>query len=492
MRKSKALEIALVVLLIGGALTYQIMHDAAAKNDIVPAEAPVLPKQVTRDEAEEISEEQPIVVPSPPSREELLKQYLSGLKSGKVRKYNPHISSLGEAPDWAQLDTYQNTITKADFVRQIKEVYTVSDSWQKWIDLNEDHALITQSAGDTEAKKYRLAFADSASKTIQRSWRGVAELPAATISKPLNDVIIAIDPGHIGGEWAELEERNFSVKGIKPVREGEMTLIVAQKIKVALEQLGAEAILVRDKLAPVNPLRPEHYTHDAYEEIVGRGLIPSSALVDSLRKKMFYRIGEIRNRARIINSIIKPDFVICLHFNADSWGDPENPTLRDEHHFHVLLHGAYTDGELAKDDERFSMIKKILTRNHDEELALSLAVAETTAALTKLPAYQYEENSQRARKVGDNDYLWARNLLANRLYEAPIVYMEPYIMNSKQDYHRIQLGDYEGFQEVQGEQRLSIYNEYAKSVVDGVKKYFIENRKFLQKPTPVVEEAVNE
>ena len=44
---------------------------------------------------------------------------------------------------------------------------------------------------------------------------------------------------------------------------------------------------------------------------------------------LFYRYSEIRRRAALVNFKLHPDLVLCLHFNAEGWGDPTNPTLTD-------------------------------------------------------------------------------------------------------------------------------------------------------------------
>ena len=48
------------------------------------------------------------------------------------------------------------------------------------------------------------------------------------------------------------------------------------------------------------------------------------------------------------------------------------------------------------------------------ELAASEAVARAMARTTKLPPYVYTTSN--ARRVGESGYVWARNLLANRLF----------------------------------------------------------------------------
>ena len=131
--------------------------------------------------------------------------------------------------------------------------------------------------------------------------------------------------------------------------------------------------------------------------------------------------------------------------------------------------------ELDLDDERFEMIRRLLSRAYAEELPIADTVATSMAKATGLPAFQYP-TTLTTTKVGSSGYVYARNLLATRIYRCPVVYCEPYVMNSKDGFARIEAGDYEGTQEINGVQRRSIFREYADSVADGLKKYYSSAR----------------
>jgi hypothetical protein len=141
------------------------------------------------------------------------------------------------------------------------------------------------------------------------------------------------------------------------------------------------------------------------------------------------------------------------------------------------LNGAYTNEEVSLADQRFALLKKLLQRTHDEEVRVGTTIAEAFIATTALPAFTYAANSENARPVTDHPCLWLRNLLANRLYDCPVLFMEPYVMNSKIDYARIQAGDYDGLREIAGKSRPSIFREYADSVASGIATYYTQSRK---------------
>ncbi len=78
--------------------------------------------------------------------------------------------------------------------------------------------------------------------------------------------------------------------------------------------------------------------------------------------------------------------------------------------------------------------------------------------------------------VGASGYVYARNLMATRLYRCPTVYLEPYVMNSREVFERVQGGRLRGNARVAGKQRPSIYREYVDGVVEGILEYFKKAR----------------
>src|SRR5439155_17665698 len=120
------------------------------------------------------------------------------------------------------------------------------------------------------------------------------------------------------------------------------------------------------------------------------------------------------------------------------------------------------------------MLQKLLGHCFDEELAVSKSVAAAMARATRLPPYEYTTGN--ACRVAGEPYLWMRNLLANRLYRNPVIYIEPYVMNNKEVWERVQAGDYKGERMVAGAMRKSIYREYADGIVEALSNYYGQAR----------------
>lgn len=398
-----------------------------------------------------------------------------------------NLGILGSKPKWDVLEHYQRTITHDEFAHLLNDVYCTHGIPDELIKIDIDAARIVATQ-DPHAEFILQFAADENSKArVPRLWRPAKLLSPTKPTKPLAGLRIALDPGHLGGKWAKMEERWFRVGDNKPVTEGDLTLRVSRMLASRLRKLGATVLFVRNSTQPVTPKRPADFKTLARKILIKNGvprprdevLNPKDPEKEGTIKFqseiLFYRYSEIRRRAVLVNTKLHPDLVLCLHFNAEGWGDPANPTLIDNNHLHLLVNGSYLQDELQLDDERFEMIRRLLSRVYDEELPLSDSVATSMAKATGLPPFQYP-TTQTTTKVGSSGYVYARNLLATRIYRCPVVYCEPYVMNSKDGFARIEAGDYDGTKEINGMQRKSIFREYADSVAEGLRDYYANAR----------------
>lgn len=404
------------------------------------------------------------------------------------------LSPLAPTPDWLKLDVFQETITAKEFATALR-TYAPEHSFDKWAEIS---STMVRFRGQVDAvvPVWTLRFAKEPRSTtnVGRYWRTPSAIKVEEALPQLSGVNIAIDPGHIGGTWAKLEERWFQKDGHDPVIEGDLTLRVAQILAAKLTNLGAKVTFLRDAAEPITNVRPGELREVARESLRERGVVDIRNSYDgpidlhrqrSIQweaERLFYRVAEIRARADLVNERIKPDVTICLHFNAEEWGDPADPTLVAGNHMHLLINGAYESSELEFEDVRFEMLQKLLQRTLPEELSLAEHVAAKLAASSKLPPYEYQGTN--TRRAGKSRYVWSRNLLANRLYQCPVVYAEPYVMNNAKVIARLEMGDYDGSREIDGVLRKSIYREYADGVADGVLAHFVAARASATSATP--------
>lgn len=374
------------------------------------------------------------------------------------------LSSLGVSPRWEELHRFQGKFSRELFESKLRKVYCPRESWwSPWIEIGETQARIRKRAKGDEW--YVLGFADSDSNKSK-------------VSK--GKLKVVLDPGHLGGRYSEMEGRHFAIGSDDPVKEGDLSLLVAERARQLLEEKGFEVFLTRSSRKPVTEKRENDFNHQAEKWFNDRFAEDKNSpkgeerenLIRKRREMLFYRVSEIYARADLINQVFRPDLSVCIHLNAAPWKDQNQTELLDRNDYHVLVNGCYMGGELAYDNQRFEMLFRLLSGWDELEREYAECLSRSLARSTGLPSFAYK--GPNAMKIGPVEGVWARNLLANRLYRSPVVFLEPYIANSKQAYERIRLGNYEGQIEVDGHMRLSLIEEYAQAILHGILAGFSE------------------
>jgi hypothetical protein len=406
------------------------------------------------------------------------------------------LSPLAPTPNWSALEAYQRTITRQEFARLIDQVYTPDGAFWSYADIDDKRVVVFS---DT-AKKHPLftlqfAASDAASAPLPYSYK--TQATSSDPARPLKGIRIALDPGHIGGDWAVLEARYFKLDGDPPVEEAKLNLITCQRLAERLQADGAEIIWAKHNYEPVTDLRPSDLHHEAIAALAlpehasssHSGYTPSflfglplphstrasnqsaiEARIDNEAALLFYRVAEIRARGDVVNKQ-HPDLTICVHYNADDWGDPDHPTLTARSRLVIFTNGAYEKSEMAYDDYKYDMLRKLLDRTAVQEERGCALVGQAMLDTLKYPPESYP-GSYFAHHVTDVPSVYARDLLANRIYHGPVIYCEGPYMNARDAYYRIIAGDYLGMRTIQGQSVPSIYRDYAAAVEKGVLKYF--------------------
>ncbi len=390
----------------------------------------------------------------------------------------PKLSPMGDKPDWSKLEIYRGALDQKEFEAALRDIYTDGSVFPPPWQLSPDSVSI--DTGLSVQPTVRVDFHKPSAPAVYppRFWKKIEELPPLNGRPLLSDLHIALDPGHLGGSFAKMEERFLSFAPGESLQEGDLTLLTAQVLKTRLEALGARVSLVREQAGPVTEMRPADFKLLAAAVLREAGVSQPAETYDASSgeakvltvqwqsEKLFYRVSEIRARARKVNETIKPDLVLCLHLNAESWGDAQQPQFSPENHLHVMINGCVSPVELALEDVRFEMFRRLFARMHEQELPLAEAIAKGLAESTGLPPYVYTTNN--ARRAGSSPHVVARNLLANRLYNCPVVYLEPFVMNHEQTYRRLLAGHFIGRTLISGRLQRSAIEDCVQGVVSGI------------------------
>jgi len=413
------------------------------------------------------------------------------------------ISPLAPKPDWSMLNAYQKTITKREFTRLINEIYTPDKAFWTYAKIDDDKVTLYSDLAKTEPL-FTLQFAPDVDN--QSPLPAVYKTKAISTDpeKPLKGLKIALDPGHIGGDWAQLEARYFKIGKDPSVEEAKLNLITCEILAEKLKADGAEIIWAKRGYEPVTHLRPDDLHNEAIAALSlaqtnGSQTDPPSFVfglklphvskrnstkatqsrIDYEAALLFYRVAEIRARAELVNKQ-KPDLTICVHYNADDWGDPDKPTLTNSSRLIIFVNGCYEKkAELTYDDYKYDLMRKLLDRTAVQEMKGCALVGQEMLDTLKYPAEVYPDmpgvilkDSPSIHHVTDVPSVYARDLMANRLYHGPVIYCEGPYMNARDAYYRIIAGDYLGTKNIHGEEVPSIYRQYATAVEQGVLKYF--------------------
>ena len=400
-----------------------------------------------------------------------------------------HVTTATGAPEiptpnpWFPLEFYQKTITRQEFEQKLHTLYDPFSAFAPFLDINDQRVVIYPSAKDHSLPQFTLEFAPANQPHAPQRWfRTPAEFRALAhpAGKPLDGLRIAIDPGHIGGQWAQMEERSTRYRGSAPVQEGDLNLITGRLLKQELTDLGATVFVVRNSTDPVTPYRPSDMLPAARELLVDHSAhaarlraFPPDKLnllfghrVTDLSEFLFYRCSEIVERGNRIRDHFVPDITVTLYIDATPGSGRGHVTNANANIFFV--HGAYTRAEMADPEMQRRCVYKMLEGSSDIEAEVASAIAATFTEKTHLGPVRYGNSATTRAVIPGNPYVVARNLAANREYDGPVVCTEPYFMNNHTTYQRLLAGDYAGQRAFDGKPYESIFREYADCVAQGL------------------------
>ncbi len=411
-------------------------------------------------------------------------QSISELRHYKTADGLPRLPSPNP---WFALDPYQGTITRQEFETKLHTLYDPFGVFPAYLDINDQRVVIYPSAKERRVAQFTLNFAPAGQPQPPPRWfRTPEEFRAEPhpLDKPLSGLRVAIDPGHIGGPWAQMEERSTRYHGSAPVQEGDLNLITGRILKQELTDLGANVFEVRDSTEPVTPYRPADMLPEAREMLIAHAArstslraLPADKLnllfgsrVMELAEFLFYRCSEIKERGNRIRNNFVPDITVTLYIDATPGSGRGRLTSANQNIFFVQ--GSYTRSEMADPDMQRRCVYKMVEGGAPIEAEVASDIADVFAQRTGLGPVKYGDSATTRRVLDGNPYVVARNLAANREYDGPVVCTEPYFMNNKVVYQRLLAGDYPGTRVFDGKSYTSIFREYADCVAQGLVKAY--------------------
>ncbi|TAE59574.1 MAG: hypothetical protein EAZ89_02375 [Bacteroidetes bacterium] len=340
-------------------------------------------------------------------------------------------------------------------------VYLYADSVAK--SQGRPEAAIYADEAERFAALFRRLPLDSVVKIYQA--KGVKRWPSDTFLipaappkalpdslRPLAGLRIALDPGHVAGDFegAKTEGKYVEMKasarsGNQPIQfwEANLTLATAFLIRERLEALGATVYMTRTqpgigalglsyaewkKTLLDSALREDLRLKKITEAQIRSWSTHPEA--DKIYYARLYNPRDLRARANLINAF-QPDLTLIIHYNVDepNWRKAVNGIMSpsESNYCMAFVPGSLTKGELIEPEARVTLLRMLLSEDVPQSLALSEAFISASVEKTGVPVVSEPNNlpylSQSCLYAGTPG-VYARNLSLNRLVAGPLCYGE--------------------------------------------------------------------
>jgi N-acetylmuramoyl-L-alanine amidase len=315
-----------------------------------------------------------------------------------------------------------------------------------------------------------------------------SKLPKTNQTKPLQNIRIAIDPGHfssnyedskVEGKYVKLVNERSRKKDTITLVEGQLTFLTAQVLRNMLEEQGAKVIMSRTKenITAFNQTYADWYKYRRNKVL--DSLKQKKELDDDKYKILkqfpkeklfwaFFRDYELMERAKKINTFY-PHVSVIIHYNVDDKNSPWT-TSSARNNSMCFIGGAFGAKDLAKPSNKLHFIRLLLGKQ--------LHQSETMGRLTM---NSFEKNLKITRaKQSDADYLmkhtlntncqglFCRNLILTRCINSPLIYGESLYQDNTKECAMLNTTNYDDYG-VKTSERVYLV---AKSYYEAILNYF--------------------
>jgi N-acetylmuramoyl-L-alanine amidase len=285
---------------------------------------------------------------------------------------------------------------------------------------------------------------------------------------------IALDPGHAGGAWSQIEQRHVTRDGGPPVREGDLNWATARLVERDLVASGRSVRLTR----PPPPTAPftigsdprfdpkrearlwlaEHRSEIPWlAPYWAWGLWREGRSLPGTMPFELYTRHDLRGRAAAADAF-SADLLVSLHH--DWCHDDSNGIF-------VFVVGSFARSELVTASQRFWALRRVLDGSLDRSARLAGNVARALMQKLDLPALSpayVAQNFSGWLAVDPTVGVYARNLAMLRRAPGVAIVTEGPCMNEAAEYQRLQGQELE----LDGRRYPARVRAYADAVVEGL------------------------
>lgn len=351
-------------------------------------------------------------------------------------------------------DAYQGKVSKEEIKNKLKYLIKSKEAHNYFL-LSEDAFIVYASLEEKQKNKeeYRLMLGSSH--------------PNSQIKKnSLANCKIAIDPGHFGSQYSQLEQRFVEINSRNPpiaFNEGDLTLLTALYVKELLEKEGAEVFLTRTR-------KGEGALSQNFFDFLQAH--PSLWLTQKTLTQLFrgiYNGLDLHARAEKINAF-KPDVTVIIHYNAHDSEGERNTSTTDKNFNMVFIPGSFGQGELKERKARYEFMRLLATSDFFLSEQFSKIVLEKLDEHLQIPTVSPSDGARYLEtasiKVAEGVY--ARNLAMTRLVHGPICYGESLVQNNLLEALRLSKLD----TEIQGYPCSSRLKQVAIAYFEAIQEFF--------------------
>jgi N-acetylmuramoyl-L-alanine amidase len=280
-----------------------------------------------------------------------------------------------------------------------------------------------------------------------------AVIEGQTAQTGLKGKRIAIDPGHIAGDFqtGDLEKKhlrfdNYPAAGDSvEIAEGMLTFATATLLKQKLEEQGAIVMLTRNcNGCTAFGKTFEHWKKEDLKTTVDSlyklGRLTQSQKQHFLAKpadkdvfRVVFRDWELQQRSKLINEF-RPDISVVIHFNVDekntNW---TKPTTKNANM--AFVGGAFVKSDLATMEKRFEFLRLLITTDLEESIELSSSVLKQMESILKVPTAEqnYAQYLKESCLPTNQKGVYCRNLQLTRYIHGPMIYGESLYQDNEKE-----------------------------------------------------------
>lgn len=369
------------------------------------------------------------------------------------------------AVDFSVFDSFQGEWTKVEIEERLQRYLQKKSHIARYITLTEEEFILydlpeTQSDRSVE---YRL-------KLVLEPRAEKKKVPKRT---NLVGVKIAVDPGHLGGPYARLEERFIdippSLERGESIQfdEGTLTFLTAMYLKILLEKEGAIVMMTRDQIGK------NVFSESFFDWLKNKpNLWAGEVSLNKLFRK-YYNPLDLRARANKINAFA-PDLSIVIHYNSHEGSDEisSNHCVVSNNFNMVFIPGAFCSNELVEQESRFEFLRLLITNDLTHSHDLSLAILEKFGSCLQVPIVTKIDGARYLQSVclKVEEGVYARNLALTRLIHGPVCYGETLVQNNIDECQNLGRQDFV----IHGMTCSSRIKEVAEAYFEGIKLFLCD------------------